>query len=228
MVSDREGTGVVVACGPVAAMARHDLLSEAEAARAITFPPARAAEFAAGRALLRWTLAHHFGGAAGDWGIGVAPQGGPVLLGLPSTGVSISHSGGGVAVAVGAGRAVGVDIQGPVTPTPGLLRRCCSPAQRQEMAALPAHRQAAAMARRWTVHEACAKATGRGLPRRGEPGPGPLFARSGRWRGYAWHVLPHHGPGSVAVAFDGPPDGAAIRHLLVDDLDRGPTVLPCP
>ncbi|MFH8476215.1 4'-phosphopantetheinyl transferase family protein [Streptomyces sp. NPDC018000] len=216
------GYDVLVACAPFAAASRRELLSGKEAVRAASFPPVRAREFAAGRALLRWALGYLFGSGARACRIGVTGKGRPMVEDLPSTGVSISHSGGMVAVAVSTDRAVGVDIQAPVPPTPGLLRRCCSPEQQRELFALPAAQQASALARRWTIHEACVKATGEGLSRRGEICPGPLFASVGRCRAFGWRVLPSYGVCAVAVAFSGPAEGAVVRRLLVNDLDHEP------
>jgi len=213
---------VLVAYAPLATAARAHLLSATEADRAVGMPPARAREFTAGRALLRWTLGHRFGSSARTCPIEVTGNGKPVVRDLPPTGVSISHSGGTVAVAVSAGRAVGVDVQAPVPPTPGLLRRCCSPEQQRELSALPTEQQVRALARRWTIHEACLKATGEGLSRRGGTCTGALFATTGRWRTLHWRVLPSHGACALAVAFEAPTAATVVRRLLVDHLDDEP------
>ncbi|MER5258576.1 MULTISPECIES: 4'-phosphopantetheinyl transferase superfamily protein [unclassified Streptomyces] len=207
---------ILVACAPAAAAARHaHLLSAEEALRAQAFAPGRAREFTAGRALLRWALERSLGSWTRACRIGRTDRGKPVLDDLPSTGVSVSHSGGTVAVAVAVGRAVGIDIQGPVPPTTGLLNRCCSAEQRRELAVLPPERQAAVLARRWTIHEACAKATGTGLTRRPETCPGALLADAGSWRGLRWRVLQHLPATALAVAFDQPHRPAAVRLALM-------------
>ncbi|MYV49607.1 4'-phosphopantetheinyl transferase superfamily protein [Streptomyces sp. SID2888] len=219
MVTGRGGSDVLVACAPLAvAGARHDLLSPAESARAAAYPPMRAREFTAGRALLRWALARRLGPGARTCRIGVTGRGKPVLEDLSSAGISISHSGETVAVAVSAGVAVGIDAQAPVPPTPGLLSRCCSPEQQRELFALPPERRAAALARRWTIHEACAKATGEGLTRRPRICPGPLLADTGRWCHLGWRALPPVLECALAVAFSRPAERAVVRVALVKDL----------
>lgn len=223
MVTGRAGHDVLVACAPVTAAARHGhLLSAEESARAAAFAPRRAQEFTAGRALLRWALGRSLGSWARTCRIGVTERGKPVLADLPATGISVSHGGGATAVAVAVGRAVGVDTQPPVPPTPGLLRRCCSPEQQRELATLPSERQPAALARRWTIHEALVKATGQGLSRRPGGYPGPLLVDSGRWQHLGWQTLPPVGSCAVTVAYDGPGQRPTVRYALVEDLDTVP------
>ncbi|MFE6159669.1 4'-phosphopantetheinyl transferase family protein [Streptomyces sp. NPDC056486] len=203
---------ILVACAPTAAAARHaHLLSAEESLQAEAFAPRRAQEFTAGRALLRWALERSLGSWTRACRVGRTGRGKPLLEDLPSTGISVSHSGETVAVAVAVGRAVGVDIQDPVPPTTGLLNRCCSPEQQRELAVLPPERRAAALARRWTIHEACAKATGTGLMRGPETYPGALLADGGSWRGLRWRVLQPLPGSALAVAFDQPHRPAVIR-----------------
>ncbi|MBU6533254.1 4'-phosphopantetheinyl transferase family protein [Streptomyces sp. NPDC057245] len=203
---------VLVACAPAGAATRHaHLLSTEESRRAGAFAPRRAQEFTAGRALLRWALERGLGSWTRTCRIGRTDQGKPLLEGHPATGVSISHSSGAVAVAVAVGRAVGVDIQGPVPPTTGLLERCCSRSQRHELALLPPDRRATALARRWAIHEACAKTTGTGPISRPETYPGVLLADGGRWRNLRWRVLQPLPGAAVAVAFDQPHHPAVLR-----------------
>lgn len=203
---------ILVACAPAEATARHaHLLSAEESRQAQAFAPRRAREFTAGRALLRWALERGLGSWTRACRIGRTERGKPVLEDLPSTGISVSHSGETVAAAVAVGRVVGVDIQCPVPPTTGLLDRCCSRAQRRELTVLPPERQAAALARRWAIHEACAKATGTGPISRPETYPGALLADGGTWRNLRWRVLQPLPASAVAIAFDQPHRSAVLR-----------------
>ncbi|WP_181763926.1 4'-phosphopantetheinyl transferase family protein [Streptomyces albidus (ex Kaewkla and Franco 2022)] len=195
---------LVVCAGLSAVPQRPELLADTERERAAALPPIRAREYRAGRALLRWALGRSLGEYALQYRIGTTGRGRPVVREAPDIGVSISHGGGVVAVAVARGRNVGVDTEQPVPPRPGLVRRCCSPAQRQELAAEPSGRQASLLARCWTVHEARAKAAGTGLPRRFPVLPGPLRADGGVAGGIGWRVLPSFAGAAVTVAFGAP------------------------
>lgn len=216
MVSRRDPADVFVACSSLATAARYGhLLSAEETAHAASCPPRRAREFSAGRALLRWALARSLGPWAASSRVALTERGKPVLADLPATGISLSHGGGTVAAAVAVGRAVGIDVQGPVPVTEGLLRRCCTPEQQGELAALAPEGRPAALARRWVIHEAHAKATGRGLTRRPGRFPGPLLAHSGQRQGFVWRVLPPVGPCAAAVVFDGPAESVCVRVALL-------------
>ncbi|WP_214976870.1 4'-phosphopantetheinyl transferase superfamily protein [Streptomyces sp. ISL-100] len=217
---------LLVACAPTAAAVRHaHLLSAEESLQAEAFAPRRAREFTAGRALLRWALERSLGSWVRATRVARTDRGKPVLEDLPSIGISVSHSGETVAVAVAVGRAVGVDIQGPTPPTAGLLNRCCSVEQQRELAVLPPERQAAALARRWTIHEACAKATGTGLKRWPETYPGALLADGGTWRALRWRVLQPLPAFALAVAFDQPHRPAVVRLALMAP-EAGPPTPP--
>lgn len=219
---------ILVACATTAATAPHaHLLSAEELRRARGYAPHRANEFTAGRTLLRWALERALGRWTRSCRIGTTDRGKPVLVDLPGTGISVSHSQGTIAVAVAAGRAVGVDVQVPVPPTQGLLRRCCSSAQQRELAALPAERQAVAVARRWAIHEACAKATGTTPINLPAPHPGALLADGGSRPGLRWRVLhPLHGV-AVCVAYDRPQNPAALALALLAP-HRAPVPRPHP
>ena len=182
-------------------------------------PAGRAREFRAGRTLLRWALRRRLGGWALACRVGTTERGKPYLTDAPNTGVSVSHGGGIVAVAVAPGRAVGIDTEPPVRPTPALVRRCCSAGQSTELEALPDGRRAAALARCWTVHEACAKATGRGLTQRFAAYPGPLLADAGRWGALGWQALPAVAGCAVTVAYGTPTPAPWIRLAVPDPTD---------
>ncbi|MEH0935375.1 4'-phosphopantetheinyl transferase family protein [Micromonospora psammae] len=179
------------------------LLSPAERRRHRSMAPARAAEFARGRALVRCLV-----GAA----LGLPPQRVPLrrrpggALGLTGTpaGVSLSHSRRYTAAAYWPAGRVGVDVEeAPARLDPALVRRCCGERsvllERQ-----PAARRAALFARIWTVQEACVKATGAGLA--GAPWRIPVdpTAASGRWIEINWYALGDITPVGLAVAVEAP------------------------
>ena len=126
---------------------------------------------AAARALLRRIL-------GADREIAAEPGGRPYLPECPRTGISLSHSGGLVAAAVGHGRVVGVDVEETVEFDPAVARRCGAP----DLVSLPGDRRAQELTRIWTVQEACVKALGLGL--RGRPWTVPV--ERGTWRGLRW------------------------------------------
>ncbi|MGW4648511.1 4'-phosphopantetheinyl transferase family protein [Kitasatospora sp. NPDC004289] len=216
VVSGHATSGILVAVCDVATAADRygHLLSAVERTGAAAYPPHRAREFTAGRGLLRWALGHTLEAGAAASRIVLTDRGKPVLADRPTTGISLSHSGGTVAVAVAVGRAVGIDLQAPVPVTDGLLRRCCTPEQQRELAALEPDRRPTALARRWTILEAHAKATGRGLTRSPGRFPGPLLARRGHGRDFAWRTLPPLGGCAAALAFDGPAHRVRLRIAL--------------
>ncbi|MFG3077414.1 4'-phosphopantetheinyl transferase family protein [Streptomyces sp. NPDC048225] len=194
-----------------------DRLWPEERAAVGAMAPWRAREHLAGRALLRLLLTGPLGEAGARSPLVPEPGGRPRLPGFPRTGVSVSHSGPYVAAAVATGLDVGVDVQTPQEPSPGMLRRCCSPRTAARLAKLPPDRAARAFAEVWTVQEACVKANGTGLS--GAPWrlPAEPGRPSGAWGGLRWQRLPwpatadpRHAA-ALAVAFgtpsadDGPP-----------------------
>lgn len=139
------------------------LLSRSERERATSFRSAsRARQFVAGRALLRQLLARAAPEAAA-LEIGADARGRPVLPGERPA-ISVSHTEGWVAVAVG-GRAVGVDIEGPrpVRRAHELACRFYHPSERTDFEALSQGEVEARFLDRWVLKEALAKATGEGL-----------------------------------------------------------------
>ncbi|MEU2436626.1 4'-phosphopantetheinyl transferase superfamily protein [Streptomyces rubradiris] len=217
VVTGRQRHDVLVVCATFTeVMPLQHLLTAEESTYARGLAARRARDFTAGRTLLRWVLRRELGEEGRHARIGRTGRGKPVLEGRESTGISISHSGETVAVALAHGRAVGVDVQVPIPPTDGLVAAlCCSRTQARELAALRAERQATALARRWAVHEACAKATGRGLVRRPETYAGPLWADRGHGRGLGWNVLPPFGDCALAVAFDRPDPFPAVGLVVL-------------
>lgn len=176
---------------------------------------ARSRDYREGRALLRWSLRRAFGAGCARAPIQPDSRGKPVLRADRPIGISISHSGTALAVAVAAGREVGVDVQTLVTPTEGLIRRCCRPQDRAEVAALPEFLRAGAFTSIWTVQEACLKASGEGV--RFRPGRVPVipFQRYGVWRGYLWRALPPFAGNPVAVAASRLPVPPSTVHVVL-------------
>ncbi|MGH8792446.1 MAG: 4'-phosphopantetheinyl transferase family protein [Stackebrandtia sp.] len=186
-------TYVEAASGVLVAVDRADRVQDCaavdptERARADQMPAWRAAEYLGARGLLRRLLAEAGYGASGA--ILNRPSGQPYLPAHPRLGISLSHSDGLVAAAVGVDRRVGVDVQTPVPVGAALLERCCTPGGRFELAALPPQRRATEFAWIWTVQEACVKAAGAGLAGRPWRIPVEPRAREGRWSGYTWIAL---------------------------------------
>ncbi|MFE9252447.1 4'-phosphopantetheinyl transferase family protein [Streptomyces sp. NPDC007088] len=167
-----------------------DLLHPEELATAAAMAAWRAEEHLAGRALLRLLTAELLGNTAAQRKLVVEPNGRPRLPHTPPYGVSISHSGPYVAAAVAENREVGVDIQTPRSPSPGMLRRCCVPKTAAWLATLPPEMAAHAFAQVWTVQEACVKAHGTGLS--GSPWKVPVSPEStaGTWQLLRWNRAP--------------------------------------
>lgn len=116
---------------------------------------------------------------------------------------NISHSGGLVGIAVGAGGPLGLDVQEP--PRHGwerIGRRWLHPGEWERIEALPPDAGRAAFTRAWAVREARCKATGRGLAGFRSPTALPA-ADSGRLDGVGWRELPLPGGYAGALAWAG-------------------------
>ncbi|GGS27737.1 hypothetical protein GCM10010269_77920 [Streptomyces humidus] len=172
--------GVWVARGERGRWARPDPHPHDRAAAAL-LPRWRVQEFLASRALLRHLLRTTLPELA-DEPVLAEEQGRPVLAGAPGTGISISHDGDAVAVAVARHRQVGVDVQQPPDSVPDALLRRCLGTHTPQVATLPQRTRAAEFAWVWTAQEACVKAAGTGLSGR----PWAIDIRPGRRRGQ-WH-----------------------------------------
>ncbi|MGW9440426.1 4'-phosphopantetheinyl transferase family protein [Streptomyces sp. NPDC055607] len=173
-------------------------VAAADRAAAAGLPPWRAVEHLASRTLLRFLL-REAGEDAGDGPVAALPGGRPYLPGRPGPGVSLSHSAGWVAAAVGRGRDVGVDVQVPAPVGDRLLRLCCLPGDADALAALPEDARRLGFARVFAVQEACVKALGEGLSGRPWTVPVPLDPRTGAWHRVHWSA-PHGGRDAVPVA----------------------------
>ncbi|MFD8971501.1 4'-phosphopantetheinyl transferase family protein [Streptomyces sp. NPDC059593] len=154
-------------------------------AAAAELPPWRAAEYTAARTLLR-ALLRETGDDLRGGPVAARPGGRPYLPDRPDLGVSLSHSAGWVAAAVGADRDVGIDVQTPAPVAARLLRLCCSPEDADTLTALPEHSRRREFAWLFTVQEACVKALGTGLSGRPWTVPVRLGQRSGTWHHLHW------------------------------------------
>lgn len=186
--------------------------------RAETLPEWRAAEYLAGRGLLRELLTT-FHARLADLDCVPDPRGKPRLRGHPGIGVSISHSGGTVAAALAVDRALGVDVQQPDrTFSPALAHRLLRE-RAAGLADLPAGRAAQELAWVWTAQEACAKADGDGIRARPWSIDVPPGAREGKWGEYRWVSLRDHSPIPLSCAFT---DRFTDVHLRTSPQERHP------
>ncbi|WP_281288097.1 4'-phosphopantetheinyl transferase family protein [Streptomyces roseicoloratus] len=166
-----------------------------------------------------------YGGCSGDcpWGgcSGEGPYGGPVaarpggrpyLPGRPGLGVSLSHSSGWVAAAVGRGRDVGVDVQVPAAVGDRLLRFCCAPEDADALTAMAEERRRREFAWIFTAQEACVKAVGAGFAARPwavRVSPGQcagIWHRAGTGRPVRWRAPRERQPVPVACAWTERPE----------------------
>lgn len=141
-----------------------DWLTGSESARLRALgSQARRDTFLAGRWLAR-RAAQGWLGLAQPPALAVAEGGACVVDGVDDVHVSISHSAGFVACAA-ACVPVGIDLEGLARPRDhlALAEAVHGPAQREELAVLPADARAAAFLQWWTLKEAWLKARGRGL-----------------------------------------------------------------
>lgn len=140
--------------------------AEAERAARLRDPAARQrllASLASARAMLGAAL----GIPAREVSLGRTEDGVPFLAGYPDRTISISRSEAWTAVALGDGRAIGVDIEEvrPIDWQP-MLSMICSDTERDQMLSLadaPPDRALSVFFELWTVKEAVLKASGKGL-----------------------------------------------------------------
>ena len=136
-------------------------LGAAERQRWTTLGAARRREFAAGRRLLRDTLAQATGLPAEDWAISAAVGAAPVVQGPASVRASLSHRLGWVAAAVSDG-AVGIDVEParpPRSDAAGRAALMLAPAELVAWNALARGLREAALRTAWTAKEAWFKAS---------------------------------------------------------------------
>lgn len=169
-------------------------------ATAAVLPRWRVEEFLASRALLRHLLRATFPEPA-DVAVQADEQGRPVLAGHPDTGISISHDGDAIAVAVAPHRRVGVDVQLPPDSAPDALLRRCLGEHTQHVSTLPEPQRAVELAWVWTAQEACVKAAGTGLSGRPWAIDVPPGRRCGQWEDFEWISLRGRSQTPLSCAF---------------------------
>ena len=129
--------------------------------------PADRERYLAARMLLRHALSKVLDGkvAPEDWRYHEGPHGKPMMAdGLPALQFNVSHSGNCVAVAVGRGDPIGIDIEcARPDENPGIIEEVLSEGERWRMRDCPESQRWNQFVRLWTAKEACAKALGEGL-----------------------------------------------------------------
>ena len=145
-------------------------LSPAERTRAAAFATAQLSRFAiVSQGLLRHVVSRHAGIAPADIVFGRTAYGKPSVqtrAGGPSPiAFNLSHSGDFVAIAVGRGGTVGIDIECPrsIAEIDALLDRFFTDGERAAVRDRPAPHRMEAFLRLWTRKEAVLKAAGVGL-----------------------------------------------------------------
>lgn len=175
-----------------------------------TLPQWRIAEFLSSRALLRHLLRETLPELA-ESPVRKDRHGRPSLEGHPQIGISISHDGESVAVAVAPHRLVGIDVQVPPgTVSVPMLRRCLR-THAPDVAALPERQRAVEFSWVWTVQEACVKAAGTGLSGRPWSIDVPPGRLRGRWGDFEWVSLRDTSPVPLSCAFSVPRDEEEAR-----------------
>jgi len=142
------------------------VLDEEERQRAMGFRTSVQRDaFTAAHALVRTALSAYGRRSPEDWRFAISPQGCPSVLDAGELSFSLTHAGLRAAVAVAAGRALGLDIE-PVRSERDALpiaRRFFSEAETEWLTGLPPAERSAGFAALWTVKEAVLKARGSGL-----------------------------------------------------------------
>jgi 4'-phosphopantetheinyl transferase len=143
-----------------------EILDEQERERAMRFrTPQQRDAFTASHALVRTALSAYASCAPADWRFAISPQGCPAVLGDSELSFSLTHSGLRAAVAIGAGQALGLDLE-PIRPERDpltLARRFFGAAEAAWLIGLPPGERPAGFAALWTLKEAVLKARGCGL-----------------------------------------------------------------
>ena len=210
----------------------HAPSASVDRAAAQHLPAWRAEQYVAARTLLRRVLAESGHPLATGEPIVAGRRGRPLLPGATGTAVSLSHSGEWVAAAVltaapgGPAPEIGVDVQTPCTPSPGLVRRCCQGTVPRALASLPDADLAQEFAWIWSAQEACVKATGQGLAGRPWTIPVRPGERSGSWRHLRWRAL--RGLSPVPLAYAVGPVGAGPATRPQSTRPRGGPRVPEP
>ncbi|MFJ4561584.1 4'-phosphopantetheinyl transferase family protein [Streptomyces massasporeus] len=128
--------------------------------------PAVRYRFAASRLAVKYTAAAVLGTEPAELDLAYTPGGRPYLRGFGQLDMSLTHSEDLIAVGLSRTGRIGVDAEPAHThpPAEGFLGHVCTPAERTELASLPAAQQHRARLGLWTLKEAYSKALGQGLP----------------------------------------------------------------
>ncbi len=121
-----------------------------------------------GRGLVRLLLSRYAPTAPEAWVIRTEAAGRPMIADPkrgPPLDFSVSHTPGLVAIAIGHGVRVGVDVEGgqELFRDPAIGRAILSPQEENALSTLPAEERPAALRRLWVLKEAYGKALGTGL-----------------------------------------------------------------
>jgi 4'-phosphopantetheinyl transferase len=199
---------IAVAAGVFCAIQRaRDLpVCDFDAQDAEGLPQWRATEYIAARTLLRALLAD-VTTTRGPVRIAGRATGQPYLPGLPGYGISLSHSDGWVAAAVGIGMDVGVDVQVPGPAGTHVLDRCCTRQDAERLAEMPDAIRDNEFAWLWTAKEACVKAVGTGFGGLPWTVPVAVGQSTGTWQAMTWHALRDSSPVPAACAYTPMPGG---------------------
>lgn len=173
---------------------------DAERAGQIRDDEARTA-FVAAHRLLRWAVTATFPGVP-QVRIERTATGRPVIAERPGASVSLSHGHDLVAVAIGVGPQVGIDVEDrPVPEWRDAAEAVFHPSELAQLLDMPCEQQEVAFRRLWMAKEAWAKAAGIGIGR--PQALPPLSFRSGNWQPVdrSWRLLsaPLQIPTTLAV-----------------------------
>ncbi|PRH80643.1 hypothetical protein C6N75_03085 [Streptomyces solincola] len=130
-----------------------------------TVDPAARYRFVASRLAVKYTAAAALDADPAELDLSYKIGGRPYLRGFGQIDISLSHTDDVIAVGVSLHGRIGVDAE-PADRHMSfdlLQGHMCTPAERAELAALPAEERGAAMLRLWTLKEAYTKALGQGL-----------------------------------------------------------------
>jgi 4'-phosphopantetheinyl transferase len=177
--------------------------------------------FTAAHALVRTALSAYGRPAPAEWRFAISPQGHPSVLDAAELSFSLSHAGAQAAVAIGAGQALGLDLE-PIRPERDslpLARRFFAGTEVEWLSGLLPGERPAGFAALWTAKEAVLKARGCGLtePLRSvevelAPTGWPVRVQSpgGPWALRSWSPEPGW-CAALAVRTDGTPTVATFR-----------------
>jgi phosphopantetheine--protein transferase-like protein len=186
-----------------------------------------AAAFVVTRSLLRRVLGHILDAPPSKIELTATEQGKPALvrpIGAPIY-FNVSHSR--TLAMIGFSRIgeIGVDVEDVGHYRDAVARRSTTEAEYNALHALSEPERAAAFYRLWTIKEACAKATGKGISVGMNNIPVSLEG-DGRWRDFVWASVALSPGTAAAVALRtpseiGPPLRGSIHHASIEWLVAG-------